>query len=396
MFLIRGDRIWRHNLPARPVFDPILGAGFLLGFGIAVKRMKAQAVSGLMVIWTVVMTFPTLLAEDAPHFLRAVGILPVVTFLPALSVDWLLDHFSPRPWIAGIPLALLLTISLGSTVGAYFGEYAHASMAAYWFEEGAAVLAGRVNSFLGKGWDGQGYVSSDMTERWAYIDGSLWNEWPQARFLIGDPTERPVTVGLVPEGAPASVAVFVWPYEDQMREIMTLLPQPAEISVEDGPLSQGDRQSEPYLTYRAFYAARPVPASPPIARFDEGVELVDVARLDRTEERTTTEHPVQIRLQWRCKEPLAEDYTVFVHYLRNGERIAQADARPVDGHYPTTAWRRGDVINDVHSLYGVGDPLPEQDLIMCGLWLPESGRRLRLLDQAGNPIGDWIEIPVPR
>ncbi len=35
-----------------------------------------------------VMLVPTILAEDCPHFLRAVGVLPVAAVYPALGLEW--------------------------------------------------------------------------------------------------------------------------------------------------------------------------------------------------------------------------------------------------------------------------------------------------------------------
>ncbi len=90
MFFLRGDRIWRHNVPWRPIFDPALGVAFVLGVTVALRRVRRDSAAGFVLIWTAVMSFPTLLAEDAPHFLRSVGVLPVVVLLPALGLDWLL------------------------------------------------------------------------------------------------------------------------------------------------------------------------------------------------------------------------------------------------------------------------------------------------------------------
>jgi hypothetical protein len=91
---------------------------------------------------------------------------------------------------------------------------------------------------------------------------------------------------------------------------------------------------------------------------------------------------------------LSDDFTVFVHYLRDGERIAQADGRAAGGYYPTDEWRRGDIINDDHHFAGVDAIDPGRDSLLAGLWQPDSGVRLYLLDAASNPVGDWITLPV--
>jgi len=142
MFFVRGDRIWRHNVPWRPVFDPLLGAAFIVGLVVGLRQFGRNVSAAFVVIWTAVMLLPTLLAEDAPHFLRAVGVLPVATLLPAMGLDWLLERArrllsrrtlartpSSRTRIARFLLPTLVAVpilfGLGCTAWAYFGEYAH-------------------------------------------------------------------------------------------------------------------------------------------------------------------------------------------------------------------------------------------------------------------------------
>ena len=430
MFFVRGDRIWRHNVPWRPVFDPVLGAAFVLGLLVALHRARRHPAAAFALIWTAVMSLPTLLAEDAPHFLRAVGVLPLVAFLPALGLDWLagllpsppLTHKEPRKsplsfvishlsfFICHFSFILPLLLGLTSTAWAYFGDYARDPMTGYWFERGAVTLAGRINGFLGLGWDGERMVredaaglgeSPDFASRRVYLDPVLWEQWPQVRFLVAVPES--VTVGLEKGQTPnpnREVAVFVWPYdgwqEDPLR-LQGLIPAPAEITVEQGALSQGDRDARPYVTYMAFFATVPDPAAPALVRFSGGVDLLGAAV---TPVSAGTCSPgesgqgVQVRLRWRANAPLDEDYTVFLHYLRDGERVAQADSRPAGGHYPTAVWRAGDVVNDDHCVEGIHAPQPGHDVLLFGLWQPGSGTKLYLLDGAGNPVGDWIEVPV--
>jgi 4-amino-4-deoxy-L-arabinose transferase-like glycosyltransferase len=423
MFFVRGDRIWRHNVPWRPIFDPLLGAAFILGLVIALRRARRQPAAGFVLIWTTVMSLPTFLAEDAPHFLRAVGVLPLVVFLPALGLDWLADRVRLsssgrlRPSAGRVAhgighsslvtghwliLVLPLLFGLGSTAWAYFGDYARDPTASYWFEQGAVVLAGRVNGFLGVGWDGDRMVWENLmglgsADRRVYVDPTLWEQWPQVRFLVAEP--EAVTIGFEGEQLPKpqsplsnpQVAVFVWPYGDWQQSplrLRALLPAPAEVSVEEGPRSQGDRDPKPYTTYLAFFGGTPDPAAPALARFSGGVELLGVAVMPVDAGR------LRVRLRWRATAPFTEDYTVFLHYLRDGERVAQADSQPAGGRYPTTVWRVGDVVDDDHDVEGVGAPLPGRDVLLFGLWQPESGAVLYLLDEAGNPAGDWIEVPV--
>ena len=409
MFFVQGDRIWRHNVPWRPVFDPVLGLAFVIGLLVALRRARRNGAAGFVLIWTAVMSLPTLLAEDAPHFLRAVGMLPAVAFLPALGLDWLANALKIQrseletQMARGAILVLPLLFGLVSTARAYFGDYGRDPMAGYWFERGATALAGHINAFLGQGWDGERMIHDDTDGPQVYLDPVLWAEWqPQIQFLVSNPD--PVAVGLEKERtadhgsqiANPNVAVFAWPYKD-WQHAWNLLPSPAEITVEEGPLSQGDRDPEPFTTYIALLAVLPDSASPPLARFSDGVELLGVEVLPMITNGPSTGESrgkVRVRLRWRATVPMSEDYTVFLHYLRNGELIGQADSRPAEGHYPTTRWNPGDVINDDHTVEGVDVALPDCDVLRFGFWQPESGTVLHLLDEAGAPAGDWIEVGV--
>ena len=394
MFFVRGDRIWRHNVPWRPVFDPLLGVAFVVGAVVALRRARRDLACGFAVIWTAVMVLPTLLAEDAPHFLRAAGVLPVVVFLPALGLDWMAGFVSRRAGrsLFGIGrwfvFALFIASGLASTVWAYFGEYARDPMTGYWFEDGAVALAGRINEFLGQGWNRDAGDQKGGGAK-VYVDPVLWEEWPQIRFLAAVP--EAIEVRLEPatdlQSPSSSMAVFAWPYGNWQRA-WALLPAPAEVIAEEGPLSQGDRDPAPYTTFVALFALPPDTTTPALARFSGGVEWLGA------EVTPTKDGRLRVRLRWRAIAPLAEDYTVFLHYLRDGERIAQADSRPAGGLYPTTRWRPGDVINDDHFIAGAGAPQPGRDALLLGFWQPESGVRLYLLDEAGNPAGDWIEVAV--
>ncbi|MGD1992394.1 MAG: glycosyltransferase family 39 protein [Anaerolineae bacterium] len=382
MFFVQGDRIWRHNVPWRPIFDPLLGAAFVVGLLVALRRGRRDPAAGFVLVWSAVMSLTTLLAEDAPHFLRAVGLLPVVALLPALGLDALWRRWR-RPVGVAVTAGVLL-FGLGSTTWAYFGSYARDPMTGYWFEEGAVALAGRVNEFLGVGWDGERMVRGDPGDRWVRVDPWLWEQWPQVRFLVT--AEEALGVGVGEQPADAPTAFFVWPYGDWQR-VWPLLPTPVEILVEEGPPSQGDLDPEPYTTYLAFFATQPDPDAPAVARFSQGVELLGVSVTPREDGH------LRARLRWRATQLLDGDYTVFVHYLRDGERLAQADARPAGGHYPTARWRPGDVIVDDHD-FEVIEPLAERDALLFGLWDPETGEKLYLLDEAGNPAGDWLVVPV--
>ncbi len=206
MFFVRGDRIWRHNVPWRPVFGPLLGAAFLLGVGVALtsthhppSRMGVGVRAKVLpLLWTAVMALPTVLAEDAPHFLRAVGMLPILAFLPALGLDALMQRLPQRyedtkknlPFVSlclrGSPIGVVVSIlaiglELVSGARAYFGPYAHNPTTGYWFERGAVALGADINRFLGVGWPGEAspFTPTARPAGAVYLDPLVRGDRPQ-------------------------------------------------------------------------------------------------------------------------------------------------------------------------------------------------------------------------
>jgi hypothetical protein len=68
----------------------------------------------------------------------------------------------------------------------------------------------------------------------------------------------------------------------------------------------------------------------------------------------------------------------------DGEIIAQFDAPPLDGLYPTAAWLSGEIILDSHIL-----TLPESTKVLAvGLYDPASLMRLPVSDASGERLSD--------
>ncbi len=394
MFFVRGDRIWRHNLAWRPVWDPALGLAFVVGLGVALKRSRRDPGAALALLWTTTMTIPTFLAEDAPHFLRGVGVLPTAALLPAVGLAWLerklgrLVSVEPkfaRRLLGSVPLVLWL-VGLTLTANDYFVRFAADPLAYHWFEGGAVALAGEMNAFLDRGWDGQRMLRGSDSGRVVYVDPSLWSSWSAVPFLV--PPEQVRFLPVSGEGVDAhgGVAFFVWPYREWEPDVLPYLPHPAYLSFRAGPKAQGDKDPEPF-TAALRTAAEPRPPVPaPLARFERGIAL-QAALV------APTEDGARVRLWWDAVAAPGGPYTVFVHYLRDGERIAQDDAQPGRGHLPTTLWQPGDLILDEHPLPGI-DPLLGRDRLRIGLYHSDTGEGLSILDAAGNPTGGWVELTV--
>jgi hypothetical protein len=107
---------------------------------------------------------------------------------------------------------------------------------------------------------------------------------------------------------------------------------------------------------------------------------------------------VAITLYWQAQVPIAEDYHVFVHLEGEGGDKSpagiwgQADGRPVCWTYPTFDWRPGQIIADQHALTVNPDIPPGDYPVLVGMYLPETGARLDVLDEAGNPVANFVDL----
>ena len=408
-FTHRGDFIPRHNVPHRPVFDPLMALFFLLGLALCARHARERAECAFVLIWLATMLVPTVLAEDAPHFLRAVGILPVAFAVPAVGLEagWRFLRGRAPSLVAAAVLVAVLAASAGFTVRDYFLRHVRSEAAYYNFEAGAVELAVQANRFLGTGWDGRGLWAgsgSPPPGRKLYIAGRLWRDWATVRFLVPDSPGLTILGEEVPPGGGEEVMLILWPYEDN-RRYLSLLPQGSLISVREGAMERGDLEKEARLLFVTFNASPPtgLPEGAE-ARFEKGITLLG-HRL-----RLLSAKELEVQLLWRAEReapPSTEgtieqpsvppasggvdaDYTVFVHLTRDGQLIAQSDSFPAHGYYPTSLWRPGDVVVDEHVLRLPEPYDPARHVLTVGLYRLETMRRLWVLDEEGRPQCDSV------
>ena len=109
--------------------------------------------------------------------------------------------------------------------------------------------------------------------------------------------------------------------------------------------------------------------------------------LDRTSAKPG--ESLHLTLYWRALTAMDASYTVFTHLL-DGESCVwgQKDNVPQAGAYPTTLWVEGEVVADEYEIVVKPDAPPGQYVIEVGVYLPQSGARLPVLDELGQVQGD--------
>ncbi len=119
----------------------------------------------------------------------------------------------------------------------------------------------------------------------------------------------------------------------------------------------------------------------PAVRFGDAIELVSHAVAAGDGGATVT-------LYWRARQPLVQEYTVFVHVLdATGQVVAQADGVPCGGRYPTIDWLPGEIVEDVHRVAlpaGAAGPFH----VAIGLFDPITSVRLEARDEKGSPLAE--------
>jgi hypothetical protein len=395
MFTLAGDRIWRHNLSLRPVFEGLTGGAFWIGVAAALWRLvrppappqAGRGAHAFLLLWLVLFLVPTVLAEDAPHFLRGIGALVPACLFAAVGVEAALAYLSRRGLLAN-PLRKFVPVSLPAVAAAgilllagnntrldYFQSYVTNPMTGYWLEAQNTALGAQINADLTAG-------------RGVRLDGRLADNNPALHFLVPG-LDR---VLFVSEGSPGVAAaggstLIVDPNYPipQMRASLPI----ARTQVILGPLAENDLDTVARRSYVAFVSdATPAPEATPRATFADGVELVNV----QVRAPSAPDLGIEVSLTWRAGKPIAVDDVAFVHWIRAGRLIAQSDGSPGQGFLPIPAWRPGATVLDIRTLNAPGGWQPG-DEVRVGLYRPGDLQRVKVLTGALG-VDDFVVVPL--
>ncbi len=175
-FYDRGDLNVRHNLPGRPATDILLAALFTAGWLAALWRIREPRCR-LLLIWFGVMLAPTVFSIEAPHSLRASGVLPPFALLCGLGAVTLIALLPRASWRRVAAPALLLAVLLVSgslTARDYFVRWAQSGSlgAAFSLQEQLAAEAAAK------------FLDSAAPDSGLLVSARLFSQ-PQAVFALG-------------------------------------------------------------------------------------------------------------------------------------------------------------------------------------------------------------------
>jgi len=140
--------------------------------------------------------------------------------------------------------------------------------------------------------------------------------------------------------------------------------------------------------YLAPHFTRVDPGAQPVAEFQPAgtvlppIQLL-VAGMGPAAGITST---VTLTLTWQALATVPEDYTVFVHLLAAGTKLAQSDARPCGGECPTSGWRPGAIVVDRHPIVLPPNAPPGPYRLAVGLYLLATGERVPVVGRDDGTV----------
>jgi 4-amino-4-deoxy-L-arabinose transferase-like glycosyltransferase len=103
--------------------------------------------------------------------------------------------------------------------------------------------------------------------------------------------------------------------------------------------------------------------------------------------------PIRLTLYWQAQGEQRRSYTVFTHILRaDGVQMAGWDNPPCRTTCPTDTWRQGEIIRDEYVVPTARDWQAGEYTIEIGMYDPDTGERLEVLEAPGQPVGDRITL----
>ncbi|MBP9822139.1 MAG: glycosyltransferase family 39 protein [Candidatus Pacebacteria bacterium] len=166
MFSFQGDSNPRHNLNSQPMLGWPISVLFMIGFLkelyhlIRRKHGHISPIHALMFSWFFVFLLPGFLSTEAPHALRAIGVIPIVMIFAGRGFMWLLNaseewEMSRYPWenkngkqfITPIVAGLALMVALGFyEYNRYFNIFGPSEITAGAFTANYVEIANQINS----------------------------------------------------------------------------------------------------------------------------------------------------------------------------------------------------------------------------------------------------------
>ena len=136
--------------------------------------------------------------------------------------------------------------------------------------------------------------------------------------------------------------------------------------------------------------------SPPAPQVSQPVQLADGIKFlgyDLEKQTYQPGEPIRLTLYWQAQRERSGAYTVFTHIMRaDGVQAGGWDNPPCQTTCPTDTWRQGEFIRDEYAVPTTHDGQTGEYTIEIGMYDPNTGERLEVLDEQGHPVEDRITL----
>jgi 4-amino-4-deoxy-L-arabinose transferase-like glycosyltransferase len=411
MFTIWGDPNFRFNLAGRPVFGIVDGVLFYGGLLLCLwfvgreKGLRRVAYATLF-LWLGIMLLPMALsAEGLPYYQRAIGTLPAVYFLPALSLDalaGLIERSSGRGLqvariLCRASLALFVAWLAVRTCGEYFIA---------WHTDARNDDDRRVAMVYVADYLRQAEVAGEL-----YLS-SEYGEHPTLAFLASERYDgihwfdAQQSLPLPPVGAEATYLLLM--ENPPHPALMSRVPDLREVDV---GFDRFDRLV--FEVYRWKGGAYPAPADQSSAiwswevTFEPGdpqglrhpidlpVNFGDVMMFighDRSADEVGPGGTLELVLYWRLLRKPERHYSIFAHLLdAHSQIVGEYDAN----RYGTKFWREGggEMLLSYFPLQVRPDTPPGEYQLEIGVYHQPAGKpgeRLPIYNEEGEMVADRL------
>jgi 4-amino-4-deoxy-L-arabinose transferase-like glycosyltransferase len=144
-----------------------------------------------------------------------------------------------------------------------------------------------------------------------------------------------------------------------------------------------------------IFSPTPAEETPPLATLEHSLELLGWNVNGQSSQFTVHnsqltipagQNKLRVTLTWQASSPPPADYTIFVHLTApDGFVKTQQDQPPFDGARPTSLWQPGETYADRYELTLDAGVIPGDYLLLAGMYNPETGQRLAVLDGPTGP-----------
>lgn len=401
-----GDQFLAYNIPGRPVFDGLTAVFFILGllitlyravshkplaisadqFTIHHSRLTINYSSAFLLLWFLLGIIPSLITGPTANTTRNIAALAPVHLLPALGfvagADWLLAHMR-----VGWMKQLLLVVTAVSWLFVA-GFWSARDYFIHWGQAPDVRTAYQVTQiamFAYAQRQGQETLLSTALPGPAHDASIAMVTYPQARLRWSDARYAL----LWPRGQAAHALI---PASTPPHPFFAPSLRPQET------ITLRLNDLDPYFT---FYEMDAPPAhwlrGAAIANFGGAVLL---RHADWLEEEVRGGETAVLLTVWQVIDPErvgprvppanTTDAVLFSQILHEGGVLAQRDSLEA----PSWDWRTGDVIAQLHPISVPEHANPGTYRAIVGLYDRSSGVRLPVVDDKGNILETFADVPA--